>query len=571
MLDANQVFLVSGGARGVTARCVIGLAQACQCQFVLFGRTVIDASDPVLSYADDADLKRQVVAHLRKRGETITPIVIEQLARRIKSRDEINETLLAIKDAGGLAQYITADAMDPMALGLALSKTDFGKITGVIHGAGALSDKMLEKKNERDWELVFNTKIAGLRSMLSCVDCTRLEYMVLFSSISGFYGNRGQADYAMANEVLNKFAHAFKQRHPACHTTTFNWGPWNGGMVTPQLKTALDQAGVKVLSIETGVKLFVETLKTDNKDVQVIVNDAPFPVAPLQRDTPLPLQRIRRQLEVAKNPFLQDHVIDGKAVLPTACAGAWMANLCRGIYPGYRFSGLSDLRVLKGVVCDEKQAPSFVVEVREDSRNEADCVLSARVLSEPSSKKPRYHYSANVRLVRHFPDTPRYERFDLTEDPQHAELRPYQDGTLFHGHVFQGIRKVLNLSESRITVECSHEIPDFRLQGQFPMLSYNWVCMDIQFQCMGLWIAHHYGTSALPLRCQQFDSYQMPPERQPFYVSVEIVEKSAHKVIASIYLHDVTGQLFCSASGAELTVRNRISNSLAKTKTATTY
>ena len=571
MLDANQVFLVSGGARGVTARCVIGLAQAVQCQFILFGRTAVDATAPELHYANDTDLKKQVAAYLRKQEKNATPAAIENLARRIKGRDEIKHTLQAIADAGSHAQYISADATSPGHLAAALAATGIGTITGVIHGAGALSDKLIEQKSQKDWDIVYNTKVAGLRSIISCIDCTALEYMVLFSSISGFYGNRGQADYAVANEVLNKFAHAFKQRYPACHTTAFNWGPWDGGMVTPQLKAALGKAGVNVMPLETGVTLFVDTLKAENKNVQILVNDAPPPATSVRQGIALPLHRIRRELDVPGNPFLRDHVIDGKAVLPTACAGAWMANVCLGLQPGYRLLSLSDLRVLKGLVCDDHLPSSFIVEVSESTSDADNCVLSTKVLSETPGKNQRYHYSADICLTRHSPVQTRYKRFDLTEDTRHAHLRPYHDGILFHGPVFQGIRKVLNLSESRITVECSHLTPDFRTQGQFSMLSYNWVCMDLQFQCLGLWIAHHFGASALPLHCRQFHSYQTPPEQQPFYVSVEITEKNEHKVIASIYVHDGEGQLFSCASGAELTVIKRTVRSSNQTNAAPTH
>jgi hypothetical protein len=38
---------------------------------------------------------------------------------------------------------------------------------------------------------------------------------VLFSSIVGFFGNVGQSDYAIANEILNKSAHLIKRKYPS--------------------------------------------------------------------------------------------------------------------------------------------------------------------------------------------------------------------------------------------------------------------------------------------------------------------------------------------------------------------
>ena len=89
-----------------------------------------------------------------------------------------------------------------------------GPVTGIIHGAGNLADKLIEKKSVSDFEIVFSTKIDGLENMLASVPVSQLNFLVLFSSIVGFFGNVGQADYAMANEILNKTAHCIKRKYP---------------------------------------------------------------------------------------------------------------------------------------------------------------------------------------------------------------------------------------------------------------------------------------------------------------------------------------------------------------------
>ena len=58
-----------------------------------------------------------------------------------------------------------------------------------------------------------------------------MTHLALFSSAAGFFGNAGQSDYAAANEVLNQYALQFSQKHPKCNVVSFNWGPWEGGMV----------------------------------------------------------------------------------------------------------------------------------------------------------------------------------------------------------------------------------------------------------------------------------------------------------------------------------------------------
>jgi hypothetical protein len=89
----------------------------------------------------------------------------------------------------------------------------------------------------------------------------KLKHLVLFSSAAGFFGNPGQSDYAVANEVLNKTAYRFRKRYPDCHVITFNWGPWDGGMVTDSLKRLFAERGIQIIPIGGGTRIFVNAFR----------------------------------------------------------------------------------------------------------------------------------------------------------------------------------------------------------------------------------------------------------------------------------------------------------------------
>ena len=126
-------------------------------------------------------------------GEKPNPKLVGKLARSIGSKLEIERTLTAIVAAGGAAEYVSVDVTNATAVQSALtdSAARLGKITAIIHGAGVLSDKLIEKKTEWDFDSVYNTKVAGLHALLSAVPPSQLEQLVLFSSAAGFYGNVG--------------------------------------------------------------------------------------------------------------------------------------------------------------------------------------------------------------------------------------------------------------------------------------------------------------------------------------------------------------------------------------------
>ncbi|MEI7772956.1 MAG: KR domain-containing protein, partial [Chloroflexales bacterium] len=153
MVSADDVFLVSGGARGITAACVVGMARRFRCGFVLLGRTPL-APPPAWAgpSLDDAALKQRIAADIAARGERPLPAAIQRAWRDIRACEEIAATLRAVAEAGGRARYLCADVAD--AAGLRAALADAGPISGVIHGAGALADRRIEQKTGADFDAV---------------------------------------------------------------------------------------------------------------------------------------------------------------------------------------------------------------------------------------------------------------------------------------------------------------------------------------------------------------------------------------------------------------------------------
>ena len=114
-------------------------------------------------------------------------------------------------------------------------------------------------QTDEQFDKVFNTKIEGLRVLLAAMANDPLKVMCMFSSVSARCGNNGQSTYAMANEVLNKVAWSeARARGGNVLVKSLGWGPWEGGMVSPELKKLFEERNVEVISIEAGTRVFVE-------------------------------------------------------------------------------------------------------------------------------------------------------------------------------------------------------------------------------------------------------------------------------------------------------------------------
>ena len=276
VLNDRSVLVVTGGARGVTAQCVLALAKKHRPRILLLGRSELK-DEPACCHdiVDDAVMKKALLQEAISKGKALKPADLGRLAGEVWANREIATTLDALKATGSEAVYQPVDARDRTAVraALASAREKWGPITGVIHGAGILSDKRLADKTVEQFERVFDTKVEGLRVLLDATAEDPLNLLCLFSSIAARHGNPGQADYAMANEVLNQVALLEAQRRRGtCLVRSINWGPWEGGMVTPALAEHFHKTGVPLIPQEAGARFLVDELRGDpGSSVQVLV------------------------------------------------------------------------------------------------------------------------------------------------------------------------------------------------------------------------------------------------------------------------------------------------------------
>jgi NAD(P)-dependent dehydrogenase (short-subunit alcohol dehydrogenase family) len=576
-IHPSSVVLVSGGARGITAHCVVKLAQRVGCKFILVGRSSLDEPLPSVpaEVKDESAIKRLIANDLQARGEKPTPVRVQKLYHALQSRREIQHTLQAVEAAGGKAEYISADISDGPALKQKLIDPvrRLGPVTGVIHAAGSLADKLIEKKSEKDFDTVYSPKVTGLESLMECIPASQLDFLVLFSSIVGFYGNVGQSDYAVANEILNKYAYLIKHNHPDCRVISINWGPWDGGMVTPELKRMFLEKNVEIIPLEVGANILVEELAPYNGvNVQVVVGTPPTrPVEAL--DAEMRTYQIRRKLLLEANPFLYDHCIGEYAVLPATCAATWVVNACEQLYPGYQFLKLEHFKILKGIVFDETLADEYVLDLKETAKNASGEVsFKAMIWSTSPRGKTLYHYSLNVTLKASVPHTVMLRNAPeaSVEVSEENLLLPdaglmdgkvlYENGTLFHGPSFQGVEQVLHVSHGKLVMRCVLPKIDENHQGQFPVQTSNPFIYDVIVQCLLIWSKHFYQAPCLPSRLACLEQYREIPFGTPCIVHMDIQSQTETSVVANILVEDIHGKVYVRFTGLEGIISRHLAN-----------
>lgn len=562
-VSKDSVFLVSGGARGVTANCVVEMAKAFQCKFIILGRS--DFSFQIPEYAqngvDDGSLKRLIMNDMKERGEKPSLPKVQHAFSSIIAKKEIDDTITRILNAGGQVEYVKGDVLKLKAVLPEIEKitTKFGTITGIIHGAGRLADKYIQDKTEADFENVLSVKLDGLLNLLSAVDITKLEHLFMFSSVAGFYGNLGQTDYAIANEILSKAAHLFKTNHPNTHVAAINWGAWDSGMVSGKLKAQFEAAGVSLVNSEGGASMFVNEFNTEYADQPQVIIGGTLPAA-VSHIGKAQTHTIRRNLKLEDNPFLMHHVIQGKPVLPVVNAVGWMAQTCERMYPDFRVFNIENTKLYKGVVFDGSQKEDYIIQLEETEKSKEKIVFETAVLSK-GAKLPTYHYKARVTLMhkKSFPEAPKFTpQISGTYVPSEGDVL-YKDGSLFHDKYFQGIEQIVDCTEKQIILRCKAPKVPLSEQGQFAVQSVNTFFADIQYQGMVVWVQkYHDGAMSLPLQTESAIIYKGVPFGKELQVNVSIRESSEYKMTADCTVYDLDGTVYMQTNGATVTVSKQL-------------
>ncbi|MGH3825645.1 MAG: SDR family NAD(P)-dependent oxidoreductase [Pseudonocardiaceae bacterium] len=277
-LGPDSVVLLTGGARGITAQVAIGLARAGAAHLELIGRTPqpVGDEDPASAVATDRVALRRVLARAGNR----TPAEIEAAASRILAEREIRATLTELAGVGASAHYHAVDVRDSAAVNTLMAEVyqRHGRLDGIVHGAGVLADRLLRDKTPEGFARVWQTKVDGARALAAAAR-TDLGFLVLFSSVSGVFGNRGQVDYAAANDALDTLARIWDSRTHG-RVLALDWGPWaspgaHTGMVSTEVTREYTQRGIEMIKPADGVACLLAELASGTEPQVVYMRADP--------------------------------------------------------------------------------------------------------------------------------------------------------------------------------------------------------------------------------------------------------------------------------------------------------
>ena len=552
-LDEKSVIVVSGGARGVTAVSIIELAKQTKSRFIILGRTILEEEPNYLhNITNDADIKKAILEDAKNKGQAILPADLNNITKKIFAIREVKETLKAIEKAGAHVQYHACDIqnVDEVDRILMDVRNSCGTITGVVHGAGVIADKLIVDKTVEQFEYVFNTKIMGLFSLLKATEEEGLRLICLFSSVAGRFGNMGQCDYAAANEILNKIAnYESSKRGNKCVVKSINWGPWEGGMVTPFLKKHMQKIGVPLIPLNGGAKMFCRQL------FAVSVGSAEVAVGPSMDAEAFSFIEAEKskvyyiQANKKNYPAIESHTIKEKRIVPVVLAQEWSLRAAKMTKTFLQIISCSDLTVFSGITVDDYELAGKLIKIKttEDAKQETN---EQRLVVEIFDNE-RVMYKSNV-VMGSVPQKPSLHLKDmdmagLKDWPISIDHAYKHD--LFHGQYFRGLKKLVGVSD----YAASAVITGSRVLG-WPNASYisDPALIDCGLQISLLWGKRLTGNLTLPTKIGKYIPYTYGLIKGDVQCVLSGKSHSNTKTVSDIYFFDGAGNLLLELQSVEM-------------------
>jgi acyl transferase domain-containing protein/NAD(P)-dependent dehydrogenase (short-subunit alcohol dehydrogenase family)/acyl carrier protein len=584
-LGPKDVILVTGGARGVTAETAVALGEAFGCTLILTGRTPTPPDEPewLAGLTGESEIKQAIS---QKLGAEAGPRQIGDHYHRIMAQREIRRTLKRIETAGGRGAYYPVDVAAGKSVADLLQKirVKFGPVTAIVHGAGVLADRRIEDLSASDFDRVYSTKVEGLRNLLDMLSQEELKAIVLFSSVTARYGRTGQLAYAAANEVLNKTAQVEARRRPGCRVVSINWGPWEGGMVTPALRKQFELEGVGLIPLADGGLFLVHELNASGKAVEVLALGKPRPagsglvptpgsraaepsggsaassaptVSPPNAAPPAEMAAVfDRTIDVETHPILRSHVLDGRAVLPIALHIEFLAHAALHGHPGLLFHGFNDLRITQAVKVDADESVALRAYAGKAVKQDQHFLVPVELRSQ--TKGGREMLKSKAEIVLHttaLPKPPAADRPPPAPPYPHTLEFAYRE-LLFHGPDLHGLESITGASEFAF-LGTANPAPAPGEWLQFPLRS-SWIAdplvIDCSFQLMCLWSRFQHQQGSVPNFVGRYRQYRRGFPDGPISLVVRITRDNGTFARADIDYLDPDGRIVAQVQDYECVI-----------------
>ncbi|GAB4194915.1 MAG: hypothetical protein Tsb002_26900 [Wenzhouxiangellaceae bacterium] len=434
---ADDVVLITGGAKGITAECALALAQKTGSKFALVG------SSPL--------------------PETPDP------------ENEVIKTLRRFEQAGIEHRYYSCNLTEGDAVRRMIDQVhvDLGAVTAVVHGAGVNKARLIEQVSAEDALAEISPKVMGMHHLLAALEQAPPKLIVGFSSIIGVSGMPGNAWYAFSNEYLSLLLRQYSHQQQQTQAVSIAYSVWGETGMGHRMGAVdnLGKMGVGSIPTAEGVKRFLQLFDSQAESKQVVVAAAlgglatwrelrkPV-VAPnslrfieqIMEVEPGVEMRVRANLSLEKDRYLLDHNFHGSYLFPTVFgleAMAQVASVLVGRDPA-TVARYEDISLTRPIIADAREGAVielYAVAAERDQQNRQSVQVGIRCEQTGFAAD---HFSARLifdaAAVHDMPQVSLAVDQPLPIDPKKDLYGDY----LFQGALFQQMQSVFAVASDKV-------------------------------------------------------------------------------------------------------------------------
>ena len=465
----GSTWVVTGGARGITAAAAMELGCRFGLKLHLIGTTPLAEVDPAwreLTAEGLQKLKASVMIAARKAGKPTA-----QAWQRVEKDLEIDRTLRGFAAAGVAVTYHACDVSDRAAMADTLERIRQadGPISGILHGAGVERSCRFERK-QRDVVLqTIRAKVDGAANLMALTRRDPIRHFIVFGSISGRVGGFGQADYSLANEMACKLLGSYRRARPWVQAVGFHWHAWDevGMAARPETKNnLLEKGALALMPLAEGLAHLVREMAAGTPEPEVMITErhhwerfasglgtlaaevrASAPAAD-QTEARLPLLTDlvsdaagtvgQAAIDPTADRFLIEHRLRDKPLLPVVVGLEALTEAAR-VAAGRPISGFRDIDMIDGLIFHVERPAivraratrlpdgTFDCRLTSDFYNRGGGLIQADRLYLTTKAVPADVHSAPLSKI-------------AANAGEWRDFRYPNEAPIYHGPVFRGLR-----------------------------------------------------------------------------------------------------------------------------------
>lgn len=434
----DDVVLITGGARGITAECALALARASGAAVALVG-----TSQPGAGSQSGAEVT-----------QTLEKFGAEKLRCRYYAADVTN-----LAEVEKLVARVASE---------------LGPITGFIHGAGVNHPRRAEQVVVERAVAECSPKVLGAVHLLRALEGQPLRQIIGLTSIIGVTGMMGNAWYGFSNEALDHILRSYGASHPECDVQSLAYSVWDEVGMGARMNSVANLAAMGTAAIPPveGIAHFLHVVAHRAPEHQVVVTSRLNGLDTWAREQPSFDPRVRAlkkvitfepgvelvtevKLELQSDPYLADHVFKGSHLLPTVFGLELMAQLVAAVAGRTALFPLrmQNIKLERPIVADVASGARIRPWAIVDPMTTTGGALTVRAgITTEQTGFRIHHFRANFVIDAAIPREP----LALKRAADPLDLMPRRDlygSLLFQGPLFQRLETVHQLDSASAVFE----------------------------------------------------------------------------------------------------------------------